>query len=123
KPSSKTKVNNAKSTPKAESSQKKGGTGTDQNDSKPIEVAAAIAVTISIVDQKATLPATLSLNSHSFATKVSAKGNTDSTAKADGAATAVSTGDTNAKTIGAAVAVNVALVTTEASIGARAHIS
>src|SRR5258705_2880549 len=59
--SSSSKVSGAKGTPKAESSEKSG------SDNKPLQVAAAIAVTISIVDQKASLPALLAFNAGSSA--------------------------------------------------------
>ncbi len=110
------KVSGAKATPKAESSDKD-----SSGNSKPLQVAAAIAVTISDVSQKATLPAGLAISSGTALTKFSAKGNTDSTAKADGSAT--TTGPATGTSVGAAVGVNLAFLTTEASIGAGAHVS
>src|SRR5205823_14641261 len=112
------KVSGAKATPKAESSEK----GTDGN-SKPLQVAAAIAITISVVEQRALVPAGLVIGAPGAtgAFTLSAKGNTDSTATAEGKAVATVSGS-NANTIGAAVAVNVALVDTEASIGAGATV-
>src|SRR5207248_2362863 len=116
KPSSGSKVSGAKATPKAESSDK----GADGK-STPLQVAAAIAVTISIVEQTATIPAGLTIDAGTHAVSLSAKGNTDSTAKADGSAT--TTGPATGTSIGAAVAVNVALVTTEATIGNGATVN
>src|SRR4029077_289292 len=111
------KVSGAKPTPKGESSEQD-----TSNTNKPLQVAAAIAVTISDVSQKATIPAGLVINAGSSALTLSAKGNTDSTATADGQAVAA-TGGTSANTIGAAVAVNLAFLTTESSIGAGAVIN
>ncbi|HEY8830096.1 MAG TPA: hypothetical protein VIM83_05805, partial [Candidatus Limnocylindria bacterium] len=111
-----TKLAGAKPTPKAESSDKD-STG----NSKPLQVAAAIAVTISVVEQKATIPTGLTINGGAAALTLRANGNTDSTATADGSAT--TTGPDTGSSIGAAVAVNLAFDTTEASIGSGSTIN
>src|SRR5439155_145053 len=109
------KVSGAKPTPKAESSEKD-----SSGNSKPLQVAAAIAVTISVVSQKATIADGLTVASGG-AMALSATGNTDSTAKADGSA--MTTAEPTGTTVGAAIGVNLAFVTTEASVGAGAHVT
>src|SRR5206468_10984473 len=96
----------SKATPKAETSEKSG------SDNKPVQVAGAVAITISDISQRATIPGGLTIASGG-ALGVIAKGNTDSTANADGAA--VTTGPATGTSVGAAVALNLAFLTTEAS--------
>src|SRR5439155_1517315 len=102
-------------TPKAESSEKDGG-----GNNKPLQVAASIAITISIVSQQAQIRGGLAISSGGPLT-LSAKGNTDSTAKADGKA--VATGPATGTSVGAAIAANLAFTTTEASTASGAIIN
>ena len=86
-------------------------------------MAAAIAVTVAVSDQDASLPAGIVVGSSSAGVGVvtlRARGNSDSAASADGQA--VTTGAATGDTVGAAVGLNLAFATTKAGLGAGAQL-
>src|SRR5437868_9243147 len=101
-----------------ESSEKESdGSGGQKN--KKVTVAAAVAVTVAIPHQSATIASGLTVRGSTGAFVLRATGNTDSSAKADGSTAKT---DKTSTSVGAAVAVNIALPITEAIAGTNATI-
>ncbi len=104
--------------PAAESSEQD-----SSGDSTPLQVAAAIAVTVAVSDQDASLPAGIVVGSSSAGVGVvtlRARGNSDSAASASGQA--VTTGASTGDTVGAAVGLNLAFATTKAGLGGSSQL-
>ncbi|MCY7286954.1 MAG: hypothetical protein LH624_01545, partial [Cryobacterium sp.] len=104
--------------PAAESSEKDGA-----GNSTPLQVAAAIAVTVAISTQDASLPAGIVVGSSVAPIGVltlRASGNSDSSASASGQS--VTTGAATGDTVGAAVGLNLAFATTTAGLGAGSQV-
>ena len=88
-----------------------------------MQVAAAIAVTVAVSDQDASLPAGIVVGSSAASAGVvtlRARGNSDSAASASGQA--VTTGPSTGDSVGAAVGLSLAFATTKAGLGAGSQL-
>ena len=113
------RVDSAPDSPAAETSEEDSSGG----ESTPLQVAAAIAVTVAVSDQDASLPAGIVVGSSAASAGVvtlRARGNSDSAASASGQA--VTTGPSTGDSVGAAVGLSLAFATTKAGLGAGSQL-